>query len=706
MTPHHNSKKPVQLQPPGSLGVAHDPAGPAASRDAAPASSAEQTSKADVSRTRERLIMLMMGLIALAFITGLSIQFEYALLPSLLAGAGLWTMLFVLHAISRKSEQLDRMATEVSRLEGEVSRLKGSGAGHRAKATDSVSSVAPLEDAKPEIGPAAGRLGSQQPASPRAALATASASAPAPVASTTRSSPQSVTASAHESAFSTTPSLMIEPQARWEAPKPAAKVSLTVPHKPVVEPSPPATKSWSNSLLPEQASPEVASAPSATSAPANLQDVSWPGTSVSDSDPMRDAWAFRPKDAPAAPAFAQPEPLRTLVGGQPQSIDRELEIVQRKIKALAMEVNAAEAIKAQTVGDNGPALPSALDFSIGALKATSVQMRDRASALQPPLSQPPAPEPKPALFASADFLIPATAERIAVSEPEPNDRERDVYEAPDFDLHRPTPPQAAAAPAAPMPDPRAATVTNAIQAGDMDVFLSPIVALADHAVSHYEVVVRLRAPSGDAYEKPEHILELAGSELIGLFDSARLTRSAAVAERLEARGKNGSVLSSITGQSMTDGGFLETFARVYEERQSISGQLVLTLSQADVARLSPSAWQAIGDMHAFGFRFAIEDISHLDTDFENLARHGFAFAKLPAKAFLNGLPSHHGVVPAHEICHTLAKAGLALVADAIDSDEVRARVFGFGILFGQGQLFGGARAMSLAPVPEKRTAAA
>jgi cyclic-di-GMP phosphodiesterase, flagellum assembly factor TipF len=329
------------------------------------------------------------------------------------------------------------------------------------------------------------------------------------------------------------------------------------------------------------------------------------------------------------------------------------------------------------------------------------------NAQHTPQPQTAVPASKPGVFESAEFLIPATAERIAASQPEPNDRERDVYVAPDFDFVSLKPLQVAPAAAAPAIDPRLAAMTHAIQTGDMDVFLSPIVALADHAVSHYEVVVRLRATSGEHYDKPEQILEMAGADLIGLFDSARLTRSATLAERLEARGKNGSVLSSITGQSITDGGFLETFARVYEERQSISGQLVLTLSQADVARLTPSAWQAIGDMHAFGFRFALEDIGHLDTDFDNLVRHGFAFAKLPAKAFLTGLPSLHGVVPSHEVCHILAKAGLTLIADAIDSDEVRARVFGFGILFGQGQLFGGARAMALAPATSSpRTAAA
>ena len=131
---------------------------------------------------------------------------------------------------------------------------------------------------------------------------------------------------------------------------------------------------------------------------------------------------------------------------------------------------------------------------------------------------------------------------------------------------------------------------------------------------------------------------------------------------------------------------------------------MLTFSQADIARFSTSAWQALGDMQAFGFRFAAGNIQHLDMDFMALAQRGFAFAKLPAQALLEGLPLGPGVVPASDICRHLAGAGLTLIAGAIDDEALRARIFGFGVLFGQGQLFGGARPINLESTA--RTAAA
>ena len=92
-------------------------------------------------------------------------------------------------------------------------------------------------------------------------------------------------------------------------------------------------------------------------------------------------------------------------------------------------------------------------------------------------------------------------------------------------------------------------------------------------------------------------------------------------------------------------------------------------------------------------------------DFEALGRHGFAFVKLPARAFLEGLPLASGSVSASDICRHLAGSGMTLVAEAIDDEALRARVFGFGVVFGQGQLFGGARAINL-DAAAGRTAAA
>ena len=291
---------------------------------------------------------------------------------------------------------------------------------------------------------------------------------------------------------------------------------------------------------------------------------------------------------------------------------------------------------------------------------------------------------------AAVFLVDAACvhqRRIAVSAPGRESAQdfaaavpAPEFELPVFDI-----------PAPPVADPRIAAISQAIERSNMEVFLSPIVGLQTNGISQYEVTVRLKGPSGGYLEDPISETSLLSTDLLALFDSARLTKASALAERLAERGKGGALLSAVSGQSMTHAGFLETFARLYEQRDAIAQQLVLTFTQADIEQFSRPAWQALNDMHAFGFRFALTGVDYLSIDFDALARSGFAFVKLKADAFLNGLPAQDRFILPGEICKRVAGAGLSLVVEAIDDEATRARIFGFGVLLGQGQLFGGLR---------------
>ena len=97
------------------------------------------------------------------------------------------------------------------------------------------------------------------------------------------------------------------------------------------------------------------------------------------------------------------------------------------------------------------------------------------------------------------------------------------------------------------------------------------------------------------------------------------------------------------------------------------------------------------DLAAIGFRFALEEVTDLDMDFAALREIGFAFVELDAPVFLDGLPAPGARVPASDICRHLADFGLSLIVGHIEDDWLLARILGFGVLFGKGAMFGGAR---------------
>ena len=737
----------------------------------------------DLHQTRERIVFAMMALVAAAIAAVMRMHLGYAIITASVLGTTLWAGFLALHTLRKRSAQISRLRQDVSRLEQEIGRLRPespvSGAAKQINAQ-----VSPSGSGAPKVEAGTSKAKSQTgstspPADAKRIQPVPSASASLPQSSVPPTFGPGVTGGAPE---------RISSEARWETPELGRASKFMAPMAPS-QTSMPGAKPDTNSqnaaptLSASKADRPATAAVLATSsgvppraeartAVSDLFDApSWSGTSITSSEPLRDAWSFRPKEAveprPFAPdagsaedyALRIPAPLGGLgtQGLRPRGIDADLEMVQRKIKAMAEEVNAAEASRQRPLAlperATAPAEPAAMgagyapisaDFGTAAMAIEDgiSALKSAAGAMRSPVAEQSIQNdtaldaPAPAMFPPAELLIPATAQTIAVSAPQvstpaaafprqsgmaPATPTRSDPAPPGADepRHHETRISDIRIPEARIPEIRIpetlapdvreirlAEIAKAIETKNMDVLLSPIVGLGDYAVTHFEVSVRLRATDGAPLERPEEALTLAGNHLLALFDAERLSRTAAVAELLESRGKNGSIMTAASGASMSDTNFLETFARVYETRNSISGQLVLTFSQADVEAFGNGTWQALSDMHSFGFRFALDHVTHLGMDFEHLAQCGFTFVKLPAKIYLKGLPSDSGFITVNDICRHLARCGLTLVVESVDDEALLARVFGFGALFGQGQLFGAPRQISLDSLSPAQSAAA
>jgi cyclic-di-GMP phosphodiesterase, flagellum assembly factor TipF len=214
------------------------------------------------------------------------------------------------------------------------------------------------------------------------------------------------------------------------------------------------------------------------------------------------------------------------------------------------------------------------------------------------------------------------------------------------------------------------------------------------------VSVRLRMADGAALDQHDLSRMAHGSGLMPRIDAARMLRAARVAQRLGERGRQGSVLTALAGESLTDETFLDTAALQPGTDGRIS--LVLSFTQNDVRTFTPVHSEALGSMAAGGFGFALEDVTDLDMDFGALKAMGFEFVKLDAPVFLEGLPAASGRIPASDICRYLSEFGLSVIVGRIEDDWLLARILGFGVLLGNGTLFGGPKLVK----PEMVSAAA
>jgi cyclic-di-GMP phosphodiesterase, flagellum assembly factor TipF len=243
------------------------------------------------------------------------------------------------------------------------------------------------------------------------------------------------------------------------------------------------------------------------------------------------------------------------------------------------------------------------------------------------------------------------------------------------------------------PDARLQEIADAVAAKHLDVYIEPILGLSDLRARHYEVSFRLRTPTGGSMRSKEFTAVARGTGLLPLIDAMSVSRSARVAVSLNERGAAGSLFSQISGESLASNQFLREFADTYHQSETIAERFVLSFAQNDVRCFTAPQWAMLNELADLGFRFALEDVSDLDMDFETLSAAGFAFAKLDANVFIEGLAAHDGVIPAADLCRHLAGLGLTLIVGRIADDTQLAKVLGFGAVFGQGMLFGAPRAV-------------
>jgi cyclic-di-GMP phosphodiesterase TipF (flagellum assembly factor) len=259
------------------------------------------------------------------------------------------------------------------------------------------------------------------------------------------------------------------------------------------------------------------------------------------------------------------------------------------------------------------------------------------------------------------------------------------------------------APASPPRKPRQAAapfgqlalVAEAVEAARMDVYLDPILGLADRKARHFELSVRLRSQAGDEMAPGDYMAVAGGTGLLARIDGAKLARAAEVAQRLKSRGTRAALFSGVAGESLADDNFLGTFGDILTAEDGLGTRLVLSFTQADARAFTSGHWQSVAAMSAIGLRFALEDVVDLDMDFQALKASGFAFVKLDAGVFLDGLPAAGGKIPSADICRYLSSLGLGLIVGGIVEEKDLARILGFGVILGQGALFGGPRSVAL-----------
>jgi cyclic-di-GMP phosphodiesterase TipF (flagellum assembly factor) len=232
-----------------------------------------------------------------------------------------------------------------------------------------------------------------------------------------------------------------------------------------------------------------------------------------------------------------------------------------------------------------------------------------------------------------------------------------------------------------------ALLRRALEASRIDLYLQPVVSLPQRKIRYYEGVTRLRTELGEVLLPADYLPYAEHGGLMPTIDNLLLFRCVQVLRRLLQKNGELALFCNISGTSLLDGEFFPQFAEFMEANRALAPSLIFEFSQRTVREMGPIEHESLAVLSRMGFRFSMDRVEDLRIEPRDLAERGFRFIKVPGSLLLSraGTPATD-IHPADFASH-LARYGIDLIADRIESEGMVVDLLDYDVRYGQGFLF-------------------
>ena len=241
---------------------------------------------------------------------------------------------------------------------------------------------------------------------------------------------------------------------------------------------------------------------------------------------------------------------------------------------------------------------------------------------------------------------------------------------------------------------RTRLVTQAFEADRIELHLQPVVGLPQRKVRFYEALARLRLQDGTLLAPGEFLSHLERIGRAPEFDRRVLKRAIAVARHLMTRGSEAIVTVNLSPRSIRDTGFVESLAALAGTAPEIAGKIVLELPQRCWRNLDEEQKAALTALGQCGLPLSLDQAPDLSFDARELSDRGVRFLKLPAEMLIAAAAADtEAELSVRDFASILRRAGIKLVADRVEHEDMVPALVDLGIPLAQGFVFAAPRAV-------------
>ena len=230
-------------------------------------------------------------------------------------------------------------------------------------------------------------------------------------------------------------------------------------------------------------------------------------------------------------------------------------------------------------------------------------------------------------------------------------------------------------------------VTDALDNQRVDLYLQPVVTLPQRKVRFYEAMSRLRTADGDVVPASAFIDAAEAAGLMPRIDNLLLFRAVQVVRRLQLKSRDVGIFCNISTGTLTDAGQFRQFLDFVDANRALGDALTFEFTQSAYRNFGPLEQESLSALAERGFRFSMDHVTDLRMEPRELAERSFRFLKVPAKLLLNKASGAQSDIHPEDLADLLARSGVDLIAEHIESESTVLDLLDYDVRFGQGFLF-------------------
>jgi cyclic-di-GMP phosphodiesterase TipF (flagellum assembly factor) len=241
-----------------------------------------------------------------------------------------------------------------------------------------------------------------------------------------------------------------------------------------------------------------------------------------------------------------------------------------------------------------------------------------------------------------------------------------------------------------MPAPNLRLIKDAIANDAFELFLQPIVSLPQRKTRAYEATLRPLQSGDNALSAADLRNAALTGGLAARLDRAAIGRSIDLVRVFRQRGRDATVLATLTPAGLADAEVSASLRRLIAEEPESAGSLVLMLPQASLRNLGPIEAATLDEIARGGMRIGICEATDLRFNAEELASRGVRFVKAAASRLIEAGQAAPGAqleIHAADLGGFLARHGTSLIADGIATEQTVLDLLDFVVPLAEGDLF-------------------